>query len=33
VDASFLRDAGLEEQFKKSREEAQKIIGNVADRA
>ncbi|MES1263893.1 MAG: hypothetical protein ABUL69_06020, partial [Peristeroidobacter soli] len=33
IDASFLRDAGLEEAFKKNRETAQSIIGGVADRA
>ena len=33
IDASFLRDAGLEESFKKSRETAQALIGGVADRA
>ena len=33
IDASFLRDAGLEEQFKKNRETAQTVLGGVADRA
>ena len=32
-DVTFLRDAGLEESFKKSRETAEKIIGGVADRS
>ncbi|MES1263096.1 MAG: hypothetical protein ABUL69_01990, partial [Peristeroidobacter soli] len=32
IDVSFLRDAGLEEAFKKSRETAQTIIGGVAER-
>ena len=31
IDASFLREAGLEEAFKKSRAEAEKIVGKVAD--
>ena len=32
-DVSFLREAGLEESFKKSRAEAEKLIGGVTDRA
>ena len=31
IDASFLREAGLEEAFKKSRAEAEKIVGKVAE--
>jgi hypothetical protein len=33
IDVSFLRDAGLEEAFKKSRAEAEKLLGKVADQA
>ena len=33
IDVSFLRDAGLEESFKKSRAEAEKLLGKVADQA
>jgi HD-like signal output (HDOD) protein len=31
IDVSFLRDAGLEEVFKKSRAEAEKLLGKVAE--
>jgi hypothetical protein len=31
IDASFLREAGLEEAFKKSRAEAEKLLGKVSD--
>jgi HD-like signal output (HDOD) protein len=31
IDVSFLREAGLEEAFKKSRAEAEKILGKVAE--
>ena len=33
IDVSFLRDAGLEEVFKKSRAEAEKLLGGVAERS
>jgi HD-like signal output (HDOD) protein len=33
IDVSFLREAGLEESFKKSRAEAEKLLGGVADRS
>ena len=32
IDVSFLREAGLEEAFKKSRAEAEKLLGKVAER-
>ena len=32
IDVSFLREAGLEEVFKKSRVEAEKLLGGVAER-
>ena len=32
IDVSFLREAGLEEVFKKSRAEAEKLLGGVAER-
>jgi HD-like signal output (HDOD) protein len=31
IDASFLREAGLEEAFKKNRAEAEKLLGKVSD--
>ena len=31
IDVAFLREAGLEETFKKSRAEAEKILGKVAE--
>jgi hypothetical protein len=31
IDVAFLREAGLEEVFKKSRAEAEKILGKVAE--
>jgi hypothetical protein len=30
IDVAFLREAGLEESFKKNRAEAEKIVGKVA---
>jgi HD-like signal output (HDOD) protein len=33
IDVSFLREAGLEEVFKKSRAEAEKLLGGVAERS
>jgi HD-like signal output (HDOD) protein len=33
IDVSFLRDAGLEDLFKKSRTEAEKLLGGVAERS
>jgi hypothetical protein len=31
IDVAFLREAGLEEVFKKSRAEAEKVLGKVSD--